>query len=79
MFETKNPLLKLISAGNDIYYSDYSTILPEYLTIYDKSYFRFCDFIYLPELPEKLTPLQVITIMTIPDKVGHTFRSKVGQ
>lgn len=58
---TPNEILpKLINAGNDIYYcSDVNAILPEFLEIHSKKYYRFCDLIFIPNSTDNLSSEQV--------------------
>jgi len=55
----------LTSAGNNIFYCTKALDLPEVLIVNGMRHFRFCDFIYLPDYPENLSPDQVVTANTI--------------
>lgn len=58
--------IELVNAGNDIYYFSEAVInIPKNHLINGKTYFRFCDFIFIPELPENLSDEQVKVVNRI--------------
>lgn len=57
---------KIKEAGCDIYYvDDFSITLPHSYMLNGKLYFRFCDFIFIPDSTESLSPEQVIIVNQI--------------
>jgi ubiquinone/menaquinone biosynthesis C-methylase UbiE len=57
---------KIKDGGCDIYYvDDFSIILPQTVLLNDKTYFRFCDFILIPDSTESLSQEQVSIVNQI--------------
>lgn len=57
---------KIKEAGCDIYYvDDFSITLPHSFLLNGKLYFRFCEFIFIPDSTESLSPDQVIIVNQI--------------
>jgi len=57
---------KIKEAGFDIYFvDDFSIILPHSILLNGKLYFRFCEFIFIPDSTESLSPDQVIIVNQI--------------
>jgi len=60
---------KIKSAGADIFYiDDFSIVPPHSISIKNKTYFRFCDFIFIPRDTYLLSQEQVIVVNQIRTK-----------
>ena len=58
-----NYIKHLKNAGDDIYYcDDFTVTIPNIISINNKEYFRFCDFILIPCQTDLLTPQQVVNV-----------------
>lgn len=73
MTPSQDILQHIIPAGNDIFYIDVPELqIPETIEYNSKIYYRFCDFILLPDTTENLTPHQIAIAMELRKKYFDT-------